>query len=245
MKKLNNKKGLFLAEILLAVVIAAVIMGSGFLVYKNIKSENEKNDGIRDLNMIISMATPIFADERGMEDRDGDGTNSENPQFMKTGVFVDADLFPNTVLTNKFNDRAQNEAISAFGYPMSIGIWEKNENSLWRVRYQNLNVEQCLKFTQAAIKATKPMIVAHADAGTTGPLKQNAVGSFAVWGNHRIGICAADASAIATATAICTAEKNNITFVYSPNNEPSGPVSTNPTQFPLCDAEGRTYTSII
>ena len=29
MKKLSNKKGLFLAEILLAVVIAAVIMGSG------------------------------------------------------------------------------------------------------------------------------------------------------------------------------------------------------------------------
>lgn len=241
MKKQNNKKGLFLAEILLAVVIAAVIMGSGFLVYKNIKSENEKNDAVRDLNMIISMATPIFADERGMEDRDGDGTDAQNPQFMKTGVFVDGDLFPNTVLTNKFADRASNEAISAFGYPMSIGIWEAKENSNWRVRYQNLTVEQCLKFTQAAIKATKPMIVAHAAASSLAT-KITAVGALTVWPANDVVECAADASAIATATTVCTTEKNDITFVYSPNNEPT---TSGSASYPSCDAEGRTYAIII
>jgi hypothetical protein len=222
LKKLNNKKGLFLAEILLAVVIAAVIMGSGFLVYKNIKSENEKNDAIRDLNMIISMVTPIFTDERGQGvqyDTRNSGRVTRNPSLIKTQLLVKGRMLPTTMKTTD-----DDTLITSYGYAASIGLAEYAETSNWRIIYHNLDRDQCSKLVQAAIKATKPMAV-----GTASYSRRNTNTSIATGGNWpraRQTYCATASSPLQIVQYTCMnrsyqndTSKIDVSFWYSPNNE--------------------------
>ena len=205
MRKPTNKKGLFLAEILLAVVIAAVIMGSGFLVYTNIQTENEKNTALQNLNMIISMTHPVLGQERG-EDATADGT------MVKTSLFVQSKMFPNTVET----DGDTLTAKSAYGYPLSIGMWENEENSLWRITYNNLDTEECTKFVQAVVKSTRPIVLGAAAGSSTQPANAGAYTA------PTDTVCGTSGSALTIATGLCPAnESKDITLVYSPNNEPS------------------------
>lgn len=223
MKKLNNKKGLFLAEILLAVVIAAVIMGSGFLVYKNIKSENEKNDAVRDLNMILSMVTPIFIDERGQADFNGDGTLQDNASLIKTKLFVRASIVPNTLKTTKESgDTSGNDSniISSYGYPLSIGLAELQETSNWRVQFHNLDQDQCAKLVQAGIAATSPMAVSTGtNAGAT-----NSLLSGNGWSTPMYSSCAFESTPLQIVENLCITPSDltdgyDVSFYYSPNNE--------------------------
>jgi len=210
MRKPSNKKGLFLAEILLAVVIAAVIMGSGFLVYTNIQTENEKNTALQNLNMIISMTHPVLGQERGDTDSD---TN------VKTKLFVQAKMFPNTIETDSSTFRAK----SAYGYPLSIGMWETQENSLWRITYNNLDTEECTKFVQAAIKSTRPIALGSETGSSTHPAVEGA------YTQPTQTVCGSSQTALTTATTLCPVDSvRNITLVYSPNNEPSIAPACNP-----------------
>jgi Tfp pilus assembly protein PilE len=207
MKQHIQKKGLFLTEILLSVVIAAIIMSSAFLLYTNIQSEAEKNDAISDLNMIISMTHPILGAERG--------SNFTNTDALdQTALFVRTRLLPNTVEI----DTAAYTAKSAYGYDLSLGMWERESNSNWRVTYSNLDAEQCTKYMQAAIKATSPLIVGTVDHNN------NPTQGYQRPGN---AVCGSTATPLSHASSFCASapgsddQYHTVTFVYSPNNETS------------------------
>ena len=225
MKKLNNKKGLFLAEILLAVVIAAVIMGSGFLVYKNIKSENEKNDAIRDINMIVSMVTPMMSQERGQGvqyDTSNSGRLMNNTKLIKTRLLAQAKMLPTTMkVTNERN------LMTSYGYPASIGLNYNRPNSNWRLMYHQLDRDQCSKLVAAAIEKVRPMAIGTNVANRSYVNKSITSGRNWPVRAPRYRLCTKARSLLDTVSYLCidqsafrdTRTKIDVTFWFSPNNE--------------------------
>jgi Tfp pilus assembly protein PilE len=147
MKKLSNKKGLFLAEILLAVVIAAVIMGSGYLLYADIQSENNKNTATSNLQALIAKMTVIFGEQ-----------NIAGTIVDETSTLVKTKDIPSTMATNSTTNTLE----SVYGKAMKIGpVGADTKN--WYVTYTNLTQEQCAKFLPG-INKTKPIAITAAAA---------------------------------------------------------------------------------
>ncbi len=144
MKKFQNKKGLFLAEILLAVVIVSVIVGAGFMVYNNIQTENDKNKAVQNLTMMLSMVNPIM-----------DGEKATGNNVDVTDLYAKSKLLPNTVDIQKVGGNY--EATSAYGYPLRLTMEDKDFAN-WALTYEKIDNEQCTKFVQAIMK-TKPIMI--------------------------------------------------------------------------------------
>jgi len=190
MKKVTNKKGLFLAEILLAVVIAAVIMGAGFLVYNNIQSENDKNTAVQNLNMIISMVNPVMDGEKAATDNEG-----------VFNTYAKAKMLPNTVDIDFDAGAGLFKATSAFGYDLDLEMTDATFSN-WQLIYATLDAEQCTKFVQAIIQ-TKPIMM-NGKAPTCGADSS---------GTKLTGL------QMAAAVCNDHPAKTTLKVVYSPNNE--------------------------
>ena len=144
MKKLSNKKGLFLAEILLAVVIAAVIMGSGYLLYADIQSENNKNTATANLQALIAKMTVIYGEENI--------TGATLPAH-ETATLVKSRDIPSTF----DQDYSAGTLNSVYGTAMTIGPVAADTKN-WYVSYSALSIEQCAKLLPG-INKTKPIAI--------------------------------------------------------------------------------------
>ena len=218
MKKLSNKKGLFLAEILLAVVIAAVIMGSGYLLYADIQSENQKNKATANLQALIAKMTVIY----------GENPITAGSATDEAKVHKKTKDIPATILSQS---GSHGDVNSAYGKAIFIGAIGKNAvagggltngTSNWFVTYDGLSDEQCAKFLPG-INKTQPIAIMDG-AGTAGKFK---VTANALVGN---GGCASGAASGPTGPFRSKREligngkmcanggtKNNLTVVYSPS----------------------------
>jgi Tfp pilus assembly protein PilE len=151
----TNKKGLFLAEILLAVVIAAVIMGSGYLLYADIQKENQKNEFAKNLSALTIQLNQFYG-EQPVIFTGRPGRTYDNSALIRSKTI------PSTMQTDPTNN-----LLNTFGHKVYIGP-ASSGTSLYFIK-SYLDTDQCSSVLQHVLQ-TKPIAFA-SSSSWTGQLK--------------------------------------------------------------------------
>ena len=142
-----NKKGLFLAEILLAVVIAAVIMGAGYLLFNDIRIENKKIQSRANLESMVTIFSSTYGEVKVIDPPE-DASN-------ETSSFVKAGIFPSSM------DTRDDNVYSVFSGKLLVSPVGKTPvlpqgTSIFFITYQGLKDLECKSFLRSIVK-TKPI----------------------------------------------------------------------------------------
>jgi Tfp pilus assembly protein PilE len=145
-----NKKGLFLAEILLAVVIAAVIMGSAYLLFNDVMHETKRNQAKMNLESMISIFSLTYGESRVTQNPSVASAISETSSFVKTNIF------PSVMDT-----RDDDNVYSAFSGQILVSPTGATTNypkgtSIYFITYKDLKKRECSLFLRSIVK-TKPI----------------------------------------------------------------------------------------
>lgn len=155
----QSKKGLFLAEILLAVVIAAVIMGSGYLLYADIQKENNKNTFAQNLAALTIQLNQYYGEGKVVFSG-RTGRTTDNATLVTSGTI------PSTITT-----KPPSTITNIFGGSILIGPARSGTN-LYFIS-NTLNAEQCSAVIQSVLK-TQPIAFANKRGGFRASLRLRA-----------------------------------------------------------------------
>lgn len=147
---LHHKKGLFLAEILLAVVIASVIMGTGYLLYADIQKENLKNKFALDLESLTIQLNQFYGEEPVI-------FSEPAGSFDDNAFLISSKTIPSTM------DTEGTDLIkSAFGFDVNIGPAQTTTSTYFIRTF--LPAAECAAVLQHVIK-TRPIAFASISGG--------------------------------------------------------------------------------